>query len=61
MVTGAARGPGEAIARAFLWQGAAVGRLGAPAETGSAAVVLAGDMSNYVTGTLLKVSGGRFR
>jgi len=37
-----------------------LGRLGDPAEIGSAAVFLASGMSSYVTGALLEVSGGRF-
>jgi 3-oxoacyl-[acyl-carrier protein] reductase len=37
-----------------------LGRLGDAAEIGSAAVFLASDMSSYVTGAMLEVSGGRF-
>lgn len=37
-----------------------LGRLGDPAEVGSAAVFLASDMASYVTGAMLEVSGGRF-
>lgn len=37
-----------------------LGRLGDPAEIGTAAVFLACDMSSYVTGATLEVSGGRF-
>jgi 3-oxoacyl-[acyl-carrier protein] reductase len=37
-----------------------LGRLGEPSEIADAAVFLASEMSSYVTGALLEVSGGRF-
>ena len=37
-----------------------LGRLGQPSEIADAAVYLSSDMASYVTGAMLKVSGGRF-
>jgi 3-oxoacyl-[acyl-carrier protein] reductase len=37
-----------------------MGRAGEPAEVGSVALFLASDLSSYLTGTVLEVTGGRF-
>ena len=45
-------------ARARLLQQIPAGRLGQPEDVAGAAVFLASDLSNYVTGTVVNVSGG---
>ncbi len=40
--------------------GIPLGRAGEPAEVASVALFLAGDMSSYMTGSVLEVTGGRF-
>jgi NAD(P)-dependent dehydrogenase (short-subunit alcohol dehydrogenase family) len=68
LVTGAARGIGAAIARAFAAEGAArmaafvqdtpLKRFGTPEEVAAVAVLLASDEAGYMTGTELNVDGG---
>ena len=37
-----------------------MGRAGEPSEVASVALFLASDLSSYMTGTVLEVTGGRF-
>jgi 3-oxoacyl-[acyl-carrier protein] reductase len=36
-----------------------LGRMGEPADVAKAALFLASDLSSYITGTVIEVSGGR--
>lgn len=64
LVTGAARGIGAAIARAFVAEGAAfvsdcpLRRFGQPEEVAAVAVLLASDEATYITGAEFNIDGG---
>lgn len=61
IVTGASRGIGAGIAKELAVQGARVVvnyRLGNPEDLAKAAVFLASDESRWVTGDVIKASGG---
>ena len=69
VVTGGAQGIGFAIAQRFVDEGACVvlgdvnleaAESGEPSEVASVALFLASDLSSYMTGTVLEVTGGRF-
>jgi NAD(P)-dependent dehydrogenase (short-subunit alcohol dehydrogenase family) len=54
VVTGAAQGLGYAIAEIPM------GRAGRPDEVADVALFLAGDLSSYVTGCVIEVTGRRY-
>ena len=42
------------------WREIPMGRAGEPSEVATVALFLASDLSSYMTGTVLEVTGGRF-
>jgi len=65
IVTGAASGFGAEISRLYVKEGAKVvgniplGRLATPLDIAKAAVYLASDLADFITGVELPVDGGR--